>query len=271
MIEIAGNHFISPQAVEILDKNNDPTYFDIIGQEGVKAREQAKIETDPNVIVINPDTLVDIEVESGIGFTEQGRRDTMMQIADYMLKLTQQQLLPVEAVQVAVKELLETFQYGSTQEFMQAIEEGTMPQDFTEDQLNKLKIAILSTFKDAGIAGPEADAKLVDSTKVGVLEALKQSGLADKIQQSVVPDNPELAPIPYKDAPPSIQRQMEANAGLIPATEPSPSEIDSVQKVLSASNANKQTEQATVNADRSHELAKEQMKSKAVNPSKKGK
>lgn len=243
MIEIAGNHFITPQSVEVLDKNNDPTYFDIIGQEGIKARQAANIETDPNVIVINPDTVVDIEVESGIGFTEAGRRDTMMQIAGYMLKLVEAQVIPIESVKVAVQELLETFAFGSTQEFMQAIEEGTMPQDFTQDQLQKLKIATLETLKDAGIAGPEADAKLVDSTKVGVLEALKQSGLADKINKSDVPDNPELAPIPYKDAPPSIQRQMEANAGLTPATEPSPSEIASVTKVIASAKTNKETEQ----------------------------
>lgn len=242
MIEIAGNHFITPQAVEILDKDNEPSYFDIIGEQGVKAREAANIETDPDLIVIKPDTMVDIEVESGVGFTEQGRRDTMMQIANYMLSMVQQQILPVEAVQVAIKELLETFQFGSTQEFMQAIEEGTMPQDFTQDQLEKLKIAVLETMKDAGIAGPEADAKLVDSTKVGVLEALKQSGLAENIQ-STVPDNPEIDAIPYKDAPPSIQRQMEARAGLTPATEPSPSEINSVAKVIVAAKSKKEVEQ----------------------------
>lgn len=242
MIEIAGNHFITPQAVEVLDKNNDPSYFDIIGEEGVKARQNANIETDPSIIVIKPDTLVDIEVESGIGFTEQGRRDTMMQIANYMLSLVEQQILPIEAVQVAVKELLETFQFGSTQEFMQAIEEGTMPQDFTQDQLEKLKIAVLETMKDAGIAGPEADAKLVDSTKVGVLEALKETGMADKLM-SPVPDNPEMAPLKYAEMPPSVQRQMEAHAGFTPATEPSPSEIESVSKVVTVAKTNKETEQ----------------------------
>lgn len=261
MIEIAGNHFVTPQAVQYFDKDNEPSYFDIIGEEGIKARQGANIETDPSIIVIHPDTVVDIEVETGIGFTEQGRRDTMMQIANYMLSMVQQQILPIEAVQVAVKELLETFQFGSTQEFMQAIEEGTMPQDFTQDQLQKLKIAMLETMKDVGMAGPEADAKLVDSTKVGVLEALKQSGLAEKIQ-GTVPDNPELDAIPYKDAPPSIQRQMEQRAGLTPATEPSPSEIESVNKVMSVANANKQTENSMVQADRSHEVAMKQMDDK---------
>ncbi len=258
MIEIAGNHFITPQPVEILDKNNDPTYFDIIGQEGIKARQAANVETDPNIIVIDPDTVVDIEVESGIGFTEAGRRDTMMQIAGYMLKLVEQQILPIEAVQVAVKELLETFQFGSTQEFMQAIEDGTMPQDFTQDQLDKLKIAMLEVMKDTGIAGPDMETKLVDSTKVGVLEALKQSGLSEKIQGEV-DDDPVKTTLNYKDVPPSIQRQMEVEAGFTPATEPAPSEIESVTKVVGMAQSEKQSEQSSMQADRSHELAVKQM------------
>lgn len=222
MIDIAGRHFILPQTVELLDKNNDPKYFDVIGQEGVDARKKAKIDVDPGLTIIKPDTTVDIEIESGLGFTEQGRRDTMMQIANYMIQLVQQQLLPIEAVQVAIQELLETFNFGSTQEFMQAIETGTMPQDFTPDQINKLKIAVLETLKDTGIAGDKNDQKMVDSTKVGVLEVLKESGLLDKIGKSEVQDNPEIAPIPYKDAPEDIKRQMEAKAGLRPSTGVSP-------------------------------------------------
>jgi len=233
MIEIAGNHFILPKTVELLDKNNEPSYFQIIGQEGVVAREKAKIELDPTLTIIDPNTTVDIEIESGLGFTEQGKRDTMMQIANYMIQLAQQNLLPVEAVTVAIQELLETFNFGSTQEFMQAITTGTMPTDFTKDQLNKLKIAILETMKDAGVAGQENETRMVESTKVGVLEALKESGLAEKMGGGVQ-DNPETAPIPYKDAPPSIQRQMEIQAGFTPAEEPSPSEITAVSKLVTA-------------------------------------
>ena len=98
MIEIAGNHFILPKTVELLDKNNEPSYFQIIGQEGVVAREKAKIELDPTLTIIDPNTTVDIEIESGLGFTEQGKRDTMMQIANYMIQLAQQNLLPVEFI-----------------------------------------------------------------------------------------------------------------------------------------------------------------------------
>ena len=233
MIEISGNHFILPQTVELLDKNNEPQYFQIIGEEGVRAREEARIDLEPGVTVIDPNTTVDIEIESGLGFTEQGRRDTMMQIANYMIQLAQNDLLPKEAVQVAIQELLETFHFGSTQEFMQAILKGTYPDDFTQEQLEKMKIALLETMKDAGMAGPEQEAKMVDSTKVGVLEALKQSGLADKMQQPIQ-DNPETAPIPYKDMPEDIKRQAEAMAGFIPSKEHSPVDVESTAKLVSA-------------------------------------
>jgi hypothetical protein len=233
MIEIAGNHFVMPQTVELLNKDNDPTYFDIMGEVGAKARAKLKMEPEEGVTIIKPDTIVDIEIESGLGFTEQGKRDTMMQIANYMIQLAQQQLLPMEAVTVAIQELLETFNFGSTQEFMQAIQSGTMPQDLTEVQLNKMKIAILETMKDAGMAGKENEERLVNSTKVGIMEALKESGLADKMAGQVE-DNPELDAIPYKDAPPDIQRQMEAKAGLIPSQEASPGEVTAVSKIITA-------------------------------------
>ena len=217
MVDIAGRYFIMPQTVEVLSKNQEPKYFQIMGTAGVEARKKAKIDVEPNVTVIDPNAVIDIEVESGLGFTEQGKRDTMMQIANYMVQLAQQQLLPMEAVQVSIQELLRTFNFGSTQEFMQAIETGTMPQDFTQEQMMKLKIAMLETMKDAGIAGKDNNEAMVNTTKIGVLEALKESGLADKMGNQVQ-DNPELDAIPYKDAPPSIKRQMEKNAGLIPAT-----------------------------------------------------
>lgn len=224
MIDIAGRYFIMPQTVEILKKNQEPKYFQIMGAAGIEARKKAKIDIDEDITVIDPNAIVDIEVESGLGFTEQGKRDTMMQIANYMVQLAQQQLLPMEAVQVSIQELLETFNFGSTQEFMQAIQNGTMPQDFTQEQMMKLKVAMLETMKDAGIAGNENNEAMVNTTKVGVLEALKESGILDKMVP-VVPDNPELDAIPYKDAPPSIKRQMEANAGLTPATDDAPSDI----------------------------------------------
>ena len=41
---------------------------------------------------------------------------------------------------------MEVFQFGSTQEFMNALEQGTPP--LTETQLQSIKVAVLSVIKD---------------------------------------------------------------------------------------------------------------------------
>lgn len=224
MIDIASHHFIKPQDVNILDANNEFNYFEVIGEEGVLAHNKIGETIDEKkTTVIDFDTIVNIETESGMGFTVQGERETMMQIAEYMLKVAEQGLIPQQAVQVAVKKLLETFQFGSTQEFMQAIEDGTV--DMTDTQIQQIKLAVAETLKDTGAVGPQASQQRQMENKVGVLEALKESGLADKINTSGVQDNPELAPIPYKDAPEDIKRQMEVNAGLKPSKGVSPAGV----------------------------------------------
>jgi hypothetical protein len=73
-------------------------------------------------------------------------------------------------------------------------------------------------------------------------------------------DNPELAPIPYKDAPPSIKRQMEANAGLIPATDESPSETEQQIKTTGAMINIKASDRADVQGERDFNLRQQEMK-----------
>ena len=41
----------------------------------------------------------------------------------------------------------------------------------TNEQIDQMKVAVLEVLKDAGVVGQEADQKLVDSTKLGMLEA----------------------------------------------------------------------------------------------------
>lgn len=240
MVDIAAHHFVKPNTIEVLDRNNEPTYFDIVGEEGVKAYAKIQEPLGEDVTVIRSDTVIDIETESGMGFTEEGRRSTMLQISEYLLKVTEAGVIPKEAATVAINKMLESFQFGATQEFMQAVEDGTTT--VNEQQLEQMKVALLEALKDAGEVGDEASQKRVDENKIGTLEALKESGLADKIVGPIA-DNPETAPIPYKDAPPSIQRQMEIQAGFTPAEEPAPSEIDAVSKVITAEATNKKANQ----------------------------
>lgn len=171
-IELAANHFIEPQEVLKLEQG-EPDYFDIIGEAGVKAREEAQLPVPADTVIIGKNIRVNIEVESGLGFTIQGKKETMQQVANYMLQLSEVGMVSKGQIQIMLKRFLEIFQFGSTQEFMDAIDQGQQ-NDINEEQIAQMKIAILETMRDAGLVGEEADQKAIDTTKVGVAEVAKE-------------------------------------------------------------------------------------------------
>lgn len=181
MLDIASKYFIQPQTVMILEENK-PEYFDIIGEAGLEARQKAGMPVPENIVPIKGDYKVDIEVESGLGFTQAGKKETAQQIVQFMIQMAQMGLLTMDAVKVMVKRLLEAYQFGSTQEFMEALETGTSTTPLTEEQITQMKVAVIEALKEAGYIGQEMDNKMVNSTKVGVVEALKD--LADQGNQA---------------------------------------------------------------------------------------
>ena len=133
-----------------------------------------------------------------------------------------------------MKKFLDTFGFGSTQEFMEAMEQGNV-NDMTEEQIMKMKVAIIEAMKDAGAIGPEHDQKLVDSTKVGVAEALKDTGMLDK-QNTPQAKEPSKS-ISFKDLPKSGKAQLAAQAGI--QIDPAEIEAEETQKqVQNTKNAN---------------------------------
>ena len=216
MLDIADKHFITPQTVYLLDKGN-PTYFDILGQRGIDTRKKLGIDIPADVVPVKKDYHVDIGVESGLGYTMEGKKQTMQQIIDYMTRLAAQGLVTQDAVKVVVDKFLEVFQFGATQEFMYAMKSGTQASPLNESQLMQMKVALLETMKEAGAVGKEIDQKLVDSTKVGVLEALKDSGILDmslKKENEVTQKKQPSESISFKDLPPEGQSQMAAKVGI---------------------------------------------------------
>lgn len=181
MLDIASKYFIQPQTVMILEQNK-PEYFDIIGEAGLEAREKAGMPIPKGIVPIKGDYKVDIEVESGLGFTQAGKKETAQQIVQFMIQMAQMGLLTMDAVKVMVKRLLEAYQFGSTQEFMEALETGTSTVPLTEEQITQMKVAVIEALKEAGYIGEEMDNKMVNSTKVGVVEALRD--LADQGNQA---------------------------------------------------------------------------------------
>lgn len=179
MLQIASKYYITPQTVYDL-KKGEPDYFDVIGEAGITARKKAQIDIPENVIPIKADTQVDIEVESGLGFTAEGKKATMQQISQFMVQLAQAGYLTQPAVMQVVNKFLEIFQFGSTGEFMEAMEQGTQSSPLTEDQLQQMKIALVEAMKDAGVVGQKNDEQDILKSKIGAMEAIKDSGLAQK-------------------------------------------------------------------------------------------
>lgn len=242
MLERADKDYVEPHEMSYME-DGEPKYFDVIGSRGMELSQKVNKKLPDNVITISKDINVRIEIEPGLGLTMAGKKDAMQQIIDYMVKLADPSIgiIPPEAVKMVTKKFMETFGYGSTQEFMEVLDNAPTANQMGEDDIMKMKVAIIEALKDAGAVGPEMEQRLVDSTKLGVLETMKEAGMLDKTQ-----DNPELDAIPYKDAPPSIQRQMEAKAGLVPATDPSPSEVEAKVKatdtLIKAKQSNQQKE-----------------------------
>jgi len=183
MIQIASKYYITPQTVYNL-KKGEPDYFDVIGQAGIDARKRANIEIPENVIPIQADTIVDIQVESGLGFTAEGKKATMQQISQFMVQLAQAGYLTQPAVMQVVNKFLEIFQFGSTQEFMEAMEQGTQSSPLTEDQMQQMKIAMVEAMKDTGVIGDKNDEEDILKAKIGTMEAIKEAGLIDKEKQA---------------------------------------------------------------------------------------
>lgn len=247
MLDIVDSYFVTPKTVYFLNKG-EPDYFDIIGGSALKQRKQLRVGTPDNVIPVKKDYRVEIEIEAGLGYTKEGQKETMQNLATFLGNMAAQGVVNPNVMKYMIEKLLEVFQFGKNQELLEALNSDV--DNMTDQQLQKMQIAILEALKDAGEVGPEASQRRVMENKIGTLEALKDSGLAQRMTPQ---DNPELDAIPYKDAPEDIKRQMEANAGLTPSQGVSPA---GSKQLAEAQSLNMQGEQS----ERQFELQEQQMK-----------
>jgi len=171
MLDIADKHFVSPQSVYLLDAG-EPTWFDIIGQRGIELRREAGIDVPQNIVPLKKDYQVDINIESGLGYTMEGKRETMQQIVQYFVPLIEGGLVSRDSLAVLTKQLLDTYQFGATQEFMDALNTGTQTAPLNEEQIMQMKVAMLEALKDAGYVGQEEEERQIQTTKIGVAEAI---------------------------------------------------------------------------------------------------
>ncbi len=219
VMERADKEYIHP--VEISYKEDNEThYFNVIGSRGKKAHQKVNKSLPKDLVTLNKAAKIRVEADKGFGLTQDGRRAAMNDLMKSMTQLYQEGFLGASAMAMLVKRYIEEYGYGSTEEFMEAVEQGVTQGQMSQQQVKQMQIAILQTLKDAGIAGPEHDKKLVESTKLGALQMAKDVGLIPKTEQEGKPEA-ALGPLVnlYKMAPPDIRRQVEQLMGLQPSTE----------------------------------------------------
>jgi len=88
-------------------EKGEPQYFDIIGASAMEKRQDLKIDTEPlNAIPIKRDYRVDIEVERGLAYTYQGKKEAAKELGDYMIQLSQIGLVDPEVVKVYLRKFI---------------------------------------------------------------------------------------------------------------------------------------------------------------------
>lgn len=148
MFDIADKHFISPKTVMRLEKG-EPDYFDVIGGGGVEAHKKVKADV-AGAIPLKKDYKVDIQIESGLGYTDEGKKGRMMEIAQFILQMAQAGYMTPEAAKVVVGRLIEVYQFGPTGELMDALEGMELGQkaQFSPDQQSQIKLAVAEVIRD---------------------------------------------------------------------------------------------------------------------------
>ena len=211
-LDIADDYFIKPQNVQFLEKG-EPQYFDVVGKKAMKAREALGVPVQGNVIPLSSEYHVDIEVETGLGFTNQGKREAILNLAaKIMIPLADKGYIPQDAVKVVLEKVLETYQFGATAKFMDAYEtQGTSP---TDQDIQKIKVAFMEVMKDLKGSEILPDSKMrIEETQVGVAQVMKDSGILNQ-RQPQTEAKPPSESISFKDLPSEGKVQMAQQAGI---------------------------------------------------------
>ena len=147
-LERAEKDIMEPQAVEYI-KDSEPQYFDVIGQRGMEMSQSVGKRLPDGIVPLKKDTKVRIEIEPGLGMTMEGKRNAMKDILTFLTPFVTAGFITSGPFKIAIKKMMETYGFGSTAEFMEALDEQADNVD--EDTLQKMKIAMLETMKDAGV------------------------------------------------------------------------------------------------------------------------
>ena len=74
-----------------------------------------------------------------------------------MIQLYQLGFLGADAMSLLVKRYIEEYGYGSTEQFMEAIEKGVTQGQMSQQQMKQMKIALLQVLDETKAVGPAHD------------------------------------------------------------------------------------------------------------------
>jgi hypothetical protein len=224
IMERADKDYIHPVEMSY-KKDNDTHYFNVIGSRGKKAHDKINADLPKDIVTLNRKAKIRIEADKGFGLTQDGRRQGMQTLMKEMVNLYQLGFLGAEAMAMLVKRFVEEYGYGSTEQFMEAIERGITQGQMSQQQMKQMQVAILQVMKDLKMTGPDLEKQLVQhneanlhTTKLGVLQTLKDTGLIKQTEGEGKPEAAMDALVSlYKISPPDIKRQIETKMGLEPS------------------------------------------------------
>ena len=216
-LDIADGYFVNPKTVYYMEKN-EPQYFDVIGKTALQKRKELNLTEDlpQDMVALDKEYVVDIQIENGLGFTREGQKDRMKELIDTMVLYAREGLIGPESIKVLLQRWLEIWGFGSTEEFMTAIDTDKSAANMNEQQITQMKTALLEALKDAGEIGEEGESKRIMENKIGMVEAMKDTGMIDALRRKEEPveEKPPSQSISFKDLPPEGQVQMASQAGI---------------------------------------------------------
>ena len=208
------DYFVSPQTVSYLEKG-EPTYLDIIGYSNIAKREAVGVSTPQDVIPIKKECRVDIEVESGLAYTQAGKKEAARELGDFLIQTAQIGLVSAEVVKQYFRNMLELYGFGATEEIMESMDQFSAQGQMEQANIDRLKIALAEVIKDLEGSEVLPDSKTrIEENKIGMAEFAKDSGLLDGKQEGGEENKPPSRSISFKDLPPEGKVQLAGQAGI---------------------------------------------------------
>lgn len=178
-MDIADNYFTEPQSYFYLEKG-EPQYFDVIGSTALKKRNDVGLQTPQDVVPLSKDYNIEIEVQSGLGYTREGKKEAARELGDYIIQLAQLGVVPPTLLTTYLDKLFETYQFGIGNEVIKDMESFAEQGQLTDTQVEAVKVAVAEVMKDLELAGPAAEEREIMTSKIGAVEALKDTGVIEK-------------------------------------------------------------------------------------------